>query len=381
MKKIFAVLLSVMLIFSSVLISVSAESKEVLRFGDDGKFTVLQISDTQDDRALAYGLVEFIEKAIELTQPDLIVLTGDIVENSRLGDICSDDEKFKEGVTVDGDYEATLRNAKSAVAQIFAPLEESGIPYAVTLGNNDYSSGVTNEDWLEIFSSYPGCITVDQSNDSYGKIDSYFEVLSSNSNEVKFGIWMLDNGKDFTDEQLNWMKNLETGNVPSVVFEHIPTDDVGNLFEECTPFDEGAVADGISVYRLNGEIASGHAEGIILPGTETQQFAVWQEKNVKGAFFGHWHTSGFTGTYNSITLGITYGCQFAKSGPYGIRTVVLDENSGEISTELYTYSNGAFTVQTDAPYTEYEDGFQKTAAGLVNFVKFLFNSLMYLLKF
>lgn len=379
-KKFIAFAVSVCMVFSFVFFGASATEDKKLRFGNDGKFTILQITDTQDDHCLADGLVDFIEKSIEATNPDLIVITGDLVEDSRAGDI-SDSEIFKEGVTVDGDYEATLENTKKAVEQIFAPLEKSGIPYAVAQGNNDYKSGITNEDWLEIYADYPGCIAYDMSDDAEGKIDFYLPILSSSSDEAAFGIWMLDNGRDFSQSQLEWFSSYNTNGVPSVVFEHIPVDDMGNLYEECSIFDEGAILSGGKAYRLKGDIAHGHAEGIIEPGASTPEFAAWKNQNVVGAFFGHWHTSGFTGVWDSITLGMTYGCQFSKSGPYGVRTVTLDEASGTIETELYEYIDGEFIIQADEPYKQHNSTFEEIFAGLMNFFKNIFNAILYLLKF
>ena len=89
MKKILSVLLSVWLLVSCFVFGVNAED-DALRFGEDGKFTVLQITDPQDDAYPAHGLKEFVEKAIEETNPDFIVITGDIVEDSRAGDISDD---------------------------------------------------------------------------------------------------------------------------------------------------------------------------------------------------------------------------------------------------------------------------------------------------
>lgn len=383
MKKLISALLSFCVVLSLFAFSANAEETDELiqlTFGADGKFTVLQITDTQDDHCLADGLVEFIEKSIEVTNPDFIVLTGDIVENSRAGDI-SDSEIFKEGVTVDGDYDATLANTKKAVEQIFAPLEESGIPYAVTQGNNDYSSGVTLDDWMKIYAQYPNCITAEYCDMLSTKIDYYVPVKSSASDEPAFGIWMLDNGKGFGEEQLKWFESYDNGNVPSVVFEHIPIDDMGNLYEECNFWDEGALISSVKAYRLNDEFAMGHAEGIIEPGATTEEFKAWKDKNVVGAFFGHWHTSGYTGVWDGVTLGLTYGCQFSKMGPYGVRTVTLDEKNGTIETALYEYIDGEFTIQVDEPYAVYDNAFDKALAALIGFFETIFNALTYALKF
>lgn len=379
MKKIISVFLVACVFVSGFVFGVNAED-DALRFGADGKFTVLQITDPQDDAYAAHGLKEFINKAIEQTDPDFIVITGDIVEDSRAGDI-SDDKVFQEGVTVDGDYAATLANVQKACADIFAPVEAAGIPYAISQGNNDYKSGITNKDWLEIYASYPNNMTVDMSDDEEGKIDCYIPVLSSDSDEPAFGLWMLDNGKGFTSGQLAWFSAYDNGGVPSVVFEHVPVDDIGNLYEECNVWDEGALIDGTESYRLNGDLAYGHAEGIVKPGATTSEFETWRYKNVVGAFFGHWHTSGYTGVWNGVTLGMTYGCQFSKAGPYGVRTIVLDENTGSIETELYVYKNGEFSVQVDEPYAEYGSAFEEAIANVINFFKNIFTALTYLLKF
>ena len=382
MKKLIVLLLALCTLCSFFVFTANAEdSAELthLTFGADGKFTVLQITDPQEDACIADGLIEFIGKSIEATDPDLIVLTGDIVENSRAGDI-SDSEVFKEGVTVDGDYAATLENAKQAVAQIFAPLEESGIPYAVTQGNNDYSSEVTLEDWMKIYAEYPGCITAEYCDMLSTKVDYYLPVYSSDD-EPAFGIWMLDNGRGFGENQLKWLNSYSNGGVPGVVFAHVPVDDMGNLYEECKIWDEGALISGTKAYRLNDEIAMGHAEGVIIPGTTTEEFKAYKAKNVVGAFYGHWHTSGFTGVWDGVTMGLTYGCQFSKQGSYGVRTVTLDEATGTIDTTLYEYVDGAFTVQVDEPYAVYDNAFDAALAGIINFFENLFNALEYALKF
>ena len=137
MKKILSILLAVSMLFSFCVFA-NAEDNP-LKFGSDGKFTVLQISDPQDDHNPAYDLVNFIKISIDETNPDLIVFTGDIVEDSRAGDIGIDGEPFREGVEIDGDYEATLENVKIACAAVFGAAEEAGIPFTVTQGNNDYA--------------------------------------------------------------------------------------------------------------------------------------------------------------------------------------------------------------------------------------------------
>lgn len=381
MKRLISVLLAVSLVFS-LCIFASAEDDE-LNFGADGKFTVLQISDPQDDHYPAYDLVNFIKLAIEETNPDLIVFTGDIVEDSRIGDIGIDGQSLREGVEVEGDYYQTVMNVTKACEAVFAEAESKGIPFAVCQGNNDHNSGVTNEDWLKIYDSYENSLTVDESEDSEGRIDFNLEIKGSNGKTV-FNIWMMDTKSgSVTDEQLEWYKSesaslkAENGGkpVPSILFEHVPTSDPGFLFEECKATDEGArLVDG-KILRLNKEVANGYnASAFTIPEDTSAQFKAWKEcGDVLGAYFGHWHTEGFTGTYYGIELGMTYGCEFAKTGPYGIRVFTLYENDIEnFDNEIYTYEGSVrsgtarFELQTDEPYAVYDSKIEAFFAGIKN---------------
>lgn len=367
MKKLLCIILAVSMLFC-IPAAASAQTN-TLQF-TDGEFTILQISDPQDDRYAAYDLINFVKLALEETKPDLVILSGDIVEDSRAGDFGIDDENFREGVEVDT-YEETLDNVKVATNNIFSIINDAKIPFAVAQGNNDYASGVTNEDWLKIYSSYEYSLTTDMSNDADGKIDFNLEILGSDG-KTAFNVWMMDNGRNgISEEQIAWYESqsnaLAASNggkpVPSILFQHIPVDDMGNLFEECNFWDEGAVIEGGKCYRLNQELADGYYVGAILPGQTTEQFKSWKKQgDILGAYFGHWHTAGWTGVWDGIELGFTFGCEFAKPAPYGIRVFTLHEDDIEnYDNELYTYEgsvkkgNARFEFQVDEPYVEYSN--------------------------
>ena len=385
MKKIICFLLTVSVLLSFC-VTVSAQDG-TLRFGQDGKFTVLQISDPQDDHYPAYDMVNLIKISIEQTNPDLIVFTGDIVEDSRIGDLGIDGESLREGVEVEGNYEQTLANVTATCKAVFSEAENRDIPFTVCQGNNDYKSGVTNEDWLRIYASYENCIVFDESTDADGRIDFNLEIKASNSDDTVFNIWLSDTKSgEVTEEQLEWYKSesakLKEANggkpVPSILFQHIPTSDMGFFFEECKIWDEGArLADNGKIYRLNKNMANGYNAGVFEPVTETSaQFKAWKEcGDVMGAYFGHWHTEGFTGTYDGIELGMTYGCEFAKTGPYGIRVFTFDENDIEnYKNEIYTYEGNVskgdakLELQIDEPYKEYDNPVEEFFAGIRNVI-------------
>ncbi len=373
-----------------------AENEDVLRFGNDGKFTILQISDTQDDHYPAHDMLNLIKISIEQTNPDLIVFTGDTVEDSRVGDVGIDDESGREGVEIDGDYEATLKNVKTACAAIFGIVEEKGIPFAIAQGNNDYACGVTNEDWLKIYESYENALVWDESNDEGRAIDYNLEIKASDSDETVFNIWLMDTGRNgVLWEQTLWYKTesaaLKEANggipVPSILFQHIPVPDISNLFEECNFWDEGArIADG-KCYRLNKEIANGYNASAPTPGLEAVQFKAWTEcGDVMGAYFGHWHTEGYTGTWKGIELGMTYGAEFAKPGPYGVRVfTVYEDDIKNFDNELYTYEGSVkngdarLELQVDKPYEVYDNFIEEFIAGIRNTFNLIFIKIKSLL--
>lgn len=382
MRKLLCILLTVSLLFSFCITANAAKSNE-LRFSDDGKFTVLQISDPQDDHYPAYDMVNLIKLSIEQTKPDLIVFTGDIVEDSRIGDLGIDGESFREGVEVDS-YEQTLANVKATCEAVFSIAEKSDIPFAVSQGNNDYNCGVTNEDWLKIYNSYENSLTVDESNDENGRIDFNLEIKASDSDKTVFNIWLMDTkSSSVTDEQLEWYKSesaaLAADNggtpVPSILFQHVPTNDIGFLFEECKMWNEGArLVDG-KFYRINKEIANGYNAGAFAPPADTTaQFKAWKEcGDVLGAYFGHWHTEGYTGTYDGIELGMTYGCEFAKTGPYGIRVFTFYEDDiKSYDNKLYVYEgsvkngNARLELQIDESYEVYDNFAEEFFAAVKN---------------
>ena len=343
MKKFLSVALSFLMTVSGCVFA-SAKDEAGLSF-NDGEFIILQISDPQDDPNPSADMINLIELSIAKTNPDLIVFTGDIVEDD-IEDKMNSDDVDGEGVTVEGNYEQTLKNVKSTCDAVFSVVEDADIPFAVAVGNNDYKSGITAEDWLGIFEEYDNCLVKDESPDSESRIDFNLEIKSDG--KTAFNIWLADSGQTgITSEQIEWYKNesnaLKEANggeaVSSIWFQHIQTADTGNLFEKCDSHSIGAKEKNGKYYRLNPDVASGYFETIQLPGHTSDVFNAWKSQgDVLGAYFGHIHTDGYTGTYDGIELGLTYGCEFAKEGPYGMRVFTVYENDVKnYDSELYVY--------------------------------------------
>ena len=361
MKKHLSCLLAALFLFSLAGAAFAGDAPDRLRFREDGSFTILQITDTQDDHHPSREMLNLLKRSIEESDPDLIVFTGDVVEDSRVGDPGVDDEPLREGVCV---YNAkreilvdkTMENIRTATEAIFSVLEASGVPYVVAQGNNDHKCGVTNADWLELYGQYPHNLTRDLSDDAEGRIDGNLLIYGADGT-VKCNVWVMDSGKGGVNaDQIEWYQRssaaitVENGGtpVPALLFQHIPTSDVGNLFIECRAWEDGATAKGTKFYRLDPAIASGNNFYAYVPGEPSGQFKAWKEcGDVMGAYFGHQHVEGFTGTCDGIELGLTYGMEFAKTGPYGYRVITLHEDDiTHFDNELFTYT-GSVKLGTD----------------------------------
>ena len=78
--KVIALVMTAAMLFSltvSAADDFSAQPENTLQFDKDGKFRILQISDTQDDMFPSPGMIKMIETAVEKYEPDLVIFTGD----------------------------------------------------------------------------------------------------------------------------------------------------------------------------------------------------------------------------------------------------------------------------------------------------------------
>lgn len=391
MKKFIGILLAVMILMSASLFAAAQGNKE-FHFNNDGTFKILQLSDSQDDQNPAWDMQNFLKLAVEETKPDLIVFTGDFVEDSRIGDIGIDGESFREGVVVkkngEKDHDKTLANLTVAADATLSVLQETGVPFAVAMGNNDYKCGISIDEWLEIFAKYSNCIIDDETGKDVGGQDFNIEIKNAQDKTV-FNLWIMDTMRGgVSSEQVKWYKSEATAlagenggePVPAILYQHIYFDDIGNLFEKCYPWDEGAKGranGGFGFYRLNYDMAKGYNTFSYFPCEPSEQFLAAKEQgDIIAAFFGHQHMDGFSGVLDGIELGISYGCEMAKPAPHGCRVITLHEDDlKNYDNEQFVYKgsvklgNARLEKQTDREeYHEYNNPLVKLIMGFKNII-------------
>ena len=197
--------------------SKTARVAATLPYRADGTFTLVQFTDThyitgdpRSERAL-----ECVKEAVEGVRPDLIIHTGDIVFGKP-----------------------DLQSAR----EILTPLADSGIPWAVALGNHDSQFGSSREEMYSLIRSLPGCLNTEPdpavygwSNDAIalqgvGGPDRVFYLFDSMDAVKLKGLGEAHCYDYIRSSQLDWYRNLSehfaAGNdgqpVPALAFFHIP---------------------------------------------------------------------------------------------------------------------------------------------------------------
>ena len=313
-----------------------ADSQKVtdttIRFNSDGKLKVLHIADPHlaNDKHFDSS-IWVIAEACDVEKPDLVVLTGD---NAKPYD---DPEETKKII--------------NSLMNIF---ESRNIPVAVTFGNHDSEAGpMTRADIMEYYKTFSCVITADDA-DAFKNCATFnVPVLASDSDKVKFNLWVFDSGDYDEDEprhydrvrteQIEWYKETsaklkeENGGetVNSVVFQHIIVPEIYDVLkkvdskklyaikhiyneDEYYMFDEEQTNYG----TLNEKPCPGYYN-------DGQFDALVETGDVLAMFTGHDHTNAFGVRNQNIdiyTSPMTRYKGLAYTTQYGYRVVEIDEN-------------------------------------------------------
>lgn len=345
MKKLLSVLLALVMVFTFTVIGGAQQDEKVLKFNEDGTFKIMQINDTQDvGKNRDDRMIEFIEAALDIEQPDLVVFVGD-----QLSDVYP----F-----------ATQEDMTLAIENILVPLQERGIPFLMTLGNHDYDNidEFTVAEQRAVFSSFENCYAPEDGADEF----TYnVPVMTSDGSDIAFNIYMMDTHDKAESggyagvnaEQNEWYKKTsaalkaENGGkaVPSMLFQHIPPKEIYTLLAECESNEEGAIYSrrDSKWYKLDENEAEGYLGEA--PCSEdfdniTGQYETWLEcGDIMGAFFAHDHVNNFVGTNeDGIKMGYNGGTGFRAYGLGDERSVRIfeykEDDVENYETRLLTYS-------------------------------------------
>ena len=328
---------------------VSSQTPTDFRFGPDGIFTLMQVTDIQDDDTPKPRVAAFLDETIKRYKPDLIVITGD----NTYG--CSRKGAFEKSVSAFTDVFKTNKTC-----------------FAVTFGNHDSEKKgeeyYTRDEQYALYKELGGGIFVDHDVPGLsGTGSGVIPLRSAADGRVCFNIFLMDSGAavkggydGVRGDQIKWYEETG-GKVPCLWFQHIIVPDIYDtgLFipvptntPKCVFYKKGEFAG--RGYLLD----QGRATGFLTepPGPTTRAaytndqhtyegrtlYASWRKMgNLKGAYFGHDHSNTFDGTdTNGIRLGYTRAAtlQAYNDNNPGLRVFLIKED-GTYTTRIIKESD------------------------------------------
>ena len=341
MKKIIALILSTILLltcFPSLVIAEGDTEESVLKFNDDGKFTILNISDIQDGYPLNPLTKDYLINTLDKVNPDLVVLTGDNIS----GYDALDEE-----------------TAEKAIREFMDIFQERDIKVAAVFGNHDdEETESTKEHQLSVYQSYD-CYVGKSGFCFEDRVGTYnLPIMKSDGSGYGFNLWLTDSGTYNTEndyggyaavykEQIEWYKETaakltaENGGkpVPSINFQHIIVPEIYDALEEisfvrlgCVIRQKNPLNDKARFYVLP-EGAKGELREYPCPPyyNNGQYDAMLEMGDVLATVSGHDHENSFEIDYKGIKIinTPTVGFNAYNDQNVGTRVFVIDENAPE----------------------------------------------------
>ena len=345
--SIILVLTMCLAVMAPVALATPAEDAH-LKFGVGGGFRILQLADIQDGPILRGITKDFIRDAVERTEPDLIVLTGDNIAGYSCASFINPLDK---------------KLVESAIDGFMSILEEAGVPVTVVFGNHDdQTTRISKEEQIEIYSKYDCFVGYDEGDSVSGCGNYNVPIYSSDGERLIYNLWMFDSGSydnvnggyDYIkQDQLDWYvsksNELKAQNggvpVPSMSFQHIIVPEIYTALKQVPEGTQGAIERGGIYYTLDSEnTRAGEMHESPCPSnTNSGQFdTIKNQGDVVAMFFGHDHVNTFEVNYQGIDLVATPGVGFASYGDElrGVRLITIHESdTSTYETQVITYQS------------------------------------------
>lgn len=306
------------------------ETDKTIKFDSNGKLKIMHVTDTHLELNHNFDpTIWLVERACDTEKPDIVMITGDNVVN------CDNAEETKKVI--------------NALMNIF---DERNIPVAATFGNHDSEQGaMTREELMAYYNTFSCSVSVDDGKALSGCGTYNIPVLSSDSEKVKFNLWVFDSG-DYDEEgryscvkpdQIEWYKQtsdkLKAENngevVNSLVFQHIIVGEIYDVLKKSDswkPYAFKHLYNKEEYYMFDPDrVNYGTIREYPCPGYENYgQFEAMVEKgDVLAMFTGHDHTNAFAVEYKGIDIVNSLSTRYiglAHSTQCGYRVIEIDEN-------------------------------------------------------
>jgi len=285
-----------------------------LKFREDGKFTIIQITDLHIngvDPEKDIQSLTLIEQILADQRPDLIVFTGDVISSMDVED-----------------QEGTFRRAIDGAVQ-------SGIPFAVIYGNHDSEKGITREQLNHILTEFDNNLSENGPEDIHG-IGNYVLTVAGSASEADAAVlYFLDSGDSAPEsiggyewihpDQVQWYRQESVkltekngGPLPALAFFHIPIPEYDQVWHQ-------------------GRVEGIKGEEVCCPKLNSGLFTSMLEMgDVMGTFAGHDHDNDYVGELHGIQLCYGRVTGYSTYGELvrGVRVITLLEGKRKFDTWL-----------------------------------------------
>lgn len=325
------------------------DQKHVLRFGKDGKFRILVLSDIHGyPPGPCANTLAAIKAMVDHEKPDLVLFGGDNIK------ACESEEQLKEAAGV-----------------MVAYLEENRIPWAHVYGNHDderyMSEGrrlqtLPRRQQTEVYTTFPYCLSKQGPAHIKGSSNYVIPIYSSDESrsDPVFNVWGMDSGAYIDDEGLigkqyvlgNTMyKGRENGDDPYFTFTQIQW-----YFNTSLEIEQyaGHKVPGMMVFHiplqefyevyLNAEKLgmTGKKREIVCAGAvNSGMFAAMLERgDIKAVCCGHDHINDYAANFCGITLAYVSNVGYETyhdESMMGGRTLVISEDKPDQVETYMTY--------------------------------------------
>lgn len=342
-KKTLCIVLALIMATTVTATGFAADTDSVLlKFDENGDFTILHLTDWHTAYPMPEIHKQYAKEALAASDPDLVVLGGDMSEAST------------------EDYPAAVKE----ICDLFI---EAETPFVITFGNHDYLHGIAIDDMFALYKKYGGeyFLSKDENPDLFGCGTCSLSVYSNDESRVAYEIYCFDSGCEVEGkgyetvhpDQIEWYQNraeeLKNANggeyVPSVVFQHIIVQEIyDKLFPVATENDpeKNEIFDGIAYRKTAIPNLSNIKDGYLMekpcPGYYNygQLDAMSENGDVRAMFFGHDHSNSFTVEIDSVDIVNTPSVKphsIMKVINWGGRVITLHEDGTYESEVLEGY--------------------------------------------
>jgi predicted phosphodiesterase len=271
-------------------------NKPILKFGKNGKFRIVQFTDThiRGNCFQTDSVLTLIKRVIAVEQPDFVIFTGDVPQ-------------------------LRPEEAWHNLGDVFAEVK---IPWAAVLGNHDNQYGITYAQNIEVASKQPYSLTENGPGDIYGNGNYVLKVQASGSEKTAAVFYCLDAHGDIKLSQVEWYRDqsraltAQNGGepLPAFAFFHIP------------------IPEFLAVERKIGICNEKECIMELNPGLFS---AMYDCKDVMAMFVGHDHNNNYIGCLKGISMAYGNITGWMSYGEIGRGARVIDLYEGERKFETW----------------------------------------------